>query len=194
MEANFSEKAKKALENAAEAAGDLGHRYIGSEHLLLGLIATEGSAAAEILAEENVRFDLVREKLCQLCETGEPISGSAAEITPRARRILQGAVYESRRLGKRTGTEHLLLALSADSDSLAVRLLTLVEADATRLYRACRELLREEEKMDSRGADSPDEKKSGGKKKGPLSEYGHDLTEAARQGKLDPIIGREKEL
>ena len=195
MSLNFSERAKKALENAGEAAGQLGHRYVGSEHLLLGLLLTEGCAAAEILSEEGITFEAVRAKLCSLCETGEPVHQETAEITPRAGRILQGALSAAAKRGNRAGTEHILLSLSSDGDSLAVRLLQLCGGDLSRIYKACRELIREQEKMDtdgesaSRGAAgrSAEAEKN-------LQKYGHDLTEAARNGKLDPIIGREAEL
>ena len=192
MQANFSEHAQRALENAQSAAGELGHRYVGSEHLLLGLILTQESAAAAILEQAQVTFDAAREKLMALCETGEPVQFDTAEITPRAQRILQTAVYESAKNQRETGTEFILLALTSDSDSLGVRILSLLGVDVSAIYKACRDYIRELEKMD--GKDSP---KAGVRSKGKnknLAKYGHDLTEDAAAGRLDPIIGREKEL
>jgi len=192
MQANFSEHAKRALENAHSAAGELGHRYLGSEHLLLGLILTQDSAAANILEEAGVTFDAAKDKLCALCETGEPVSTDTAEITPRAQRILQQAVYESAKYQKETGTEYILLALSSDGDSLAARILQLLGVEMSALYKACREYIRECEKVEGAA-----EKSGGrhGKKTGKhLAKYGHDLTEDAKNKKLDPIIGREVEL
>ncbi|MBR2616560.1 MAG: ATP-dependent Clp protease ATP-binding subunit, partial [Clostridia bacterium] len=193
MQANFSFHAKRALENASEAASELGHRYVGSEHLLLGLILTEGSAAASLLEEAGVTFEAAREKLSSLCEVGEPIKSATAEITPRAQRMLQSAVYESAKNGKETGTEHLLLALSADSDSLAARILHLLGVDVNGLYKACRDFIRE--CRNAEGAENGGGEKSASRGKDKyLSKYGRDLTRDAKEGKLDPVIGREKEL
>ncbi len=191
MQANFSEHAQRALENAQSTASSLGHRYLGSEHLLLGLVLTEDSAAASLLEEAGVSFDAAREKLANLVEIGEPIQSDTAEITPRAQRILQGAVYESAKYSSQTGTEFILLALCADSDSLAARILGLLGVDLTSLYKACRDYIRECEKMEHTSDGSAKPKK--GKSKH-LAKYGHDLTEDAKAGKLDPIIGREVEL
>ena len=178
MQANFSEHAKRALENAHSAAGELGHRYLGSEHLLLGLILTQDSAAANILEEAGVTFDAAKEKLCALCETGEPVTTDTAEITPRAQRILQGAVYESAKYQKETGTEYILLALASDGDSLAARILQLLGVEMGALYKACRDYIRECEKVEGTA-----EKSGGrhGRKAGKhLAKYGHDLTEDAK--------------
>ena len=92
MQANFSEEARRALENAQAAAGEMGHRYVGSEHLLLGLLLTEGSGAETILSEAGITFDDAKEKLSNLVETGEPVESATLQITPRAQRILQSAV------------------------------------------------------------------------------------------------------
>ncbi len=191
MQANFSEHAKRALENAGEAAGEMGHRYIGSEHLLLGLILTQPSAASTILEEAGVDFDSAKEKLSRLCEIGEPVKNDTAQITPRAQRILQSAVYESARHGVETGTEHILMALVSDGDSLGVRILALLGADPNAIYKACREVIRESEKMEKASGEGG---KKGASKGQNLAKYGRDLTEDAKGGKLDPIIGREAEL
>ncbi|MBE6712181.1 MAG: ATP-dependent Clp protease ATP-binding subunit [Ruminococcaceae bacterium] len=192
MKQNFSENAERALQNAGEAAGGLGHDYVGSEHLLLGLLLTEDSTAQLILEEGGVEYDAAREKLAQLTETGEPLQSTTAQLTPRAGRILQSAVLEAARHHEETGTEHILLALLSDSDCLAVRILQLLGTDAAALYKACREAirenLREEEKNGTKG-----KKVSQGKMKN-LEKYGLDLTEEAKKGALDPIIGRAAEL
>ncbi|MBP5289073.1 MAG: ATP-dependent Clp protease ATP-binding subunit, partial [Clostridia bacterium] len=188
MKQNFSDEARRALENASSAAAELGQQYIGSEHLLLGLLLEEDSAAGEILAQQGLTFDAAKEKLTQLCDTGEPIRPETMEVTPRAQRILQAAGYEAAKAHGETGTEHLLLALVSDTDSLGVRIMQLLGADLNAVYKACRASIRE--------ADAPAE---GGKKKKSrglknVEKYGHDLTEDAREGRLDPIIGRETEL
>ncbi len=192
MQANFSEHAKRALELAGNAAGELGHRYIGSEHLLLGLIGVSESAAGEILAQAGADSEKAREKLSLLCEVGDPIQSDTAEITPRAQRILQSAVYESAKYSQETGTEYILMALVSDGDSLGVRILQLIGVDPSALYKACREYIRECASME--GQEEKGKKKSGKGQGKNLAKYGHDLTQEAAQGKLDPIIGREGEL
>ncbi len=189
MKQNFSDEARRALENAQSAAAELGQRYIGSEHLLLGLLLEEDSAAGEILKETGATFEAAKEKLTQLCETGEPIHPDTMEITPRAQHILQAAGYEADKAHAETGTEHLLLALVSDTDSLGVRILQLLGVDLNGLYKACRESIRESEAPDETGKKK---KKTKGLKN--LEKYGHDLTADAKEGRLDPIIGREKEL
>ena len=189
MKQEFTENARRALENAQSAAAELGQQYVGSEHLLLGLLLADDSTAGEILAAQNVSFDAAREKLVQLCETGDPIHPETMEITTRAQRILQTAGYEAAKSHAPTGTEHLLLALVGDTDSLGVRILQLLGADLSAVYKACRAAIREGDAP--AGADGKKKKKSGLKN---VEKYGHDLTADAREGRLDPIIGREKEL
>ncbi len=192
MQGNFSENAKRALQNAASAAEELCHNYIGSEHLLLGLCLTDSSSAQVLLEEAGVTFDKAKEKLCALVEKGDTPPGNTAQITPRAQRILQGAMYESAKNHRETGTEFILLALLSDGDSLGQRILALLGVDLSALYKACREIIRE-------SADEEDPPKANRQKKGAgklknVEKYGHDLTEEAKKGNLDPLIGREGEL
>ncbi len=192
MKQNFSENAQRALQNANDAAGGLGHNYIGSEHLLLGLLLTENATAQLILEEGGVSYDPAREKLAALTETGEPIQSGTAQLTPRAGRILQGAVLESARHHEETGTEHILLAILSESDCLAVRILQLLGADTAALYKACREVIREKVHEDAKNPQK--EKKSAAGSLKHLEKYGLDLTEEAKKGNLDPTIGRKVEL
>ncbi len=192
MKQNFSDDARRCLANAGEAASNLGQDYIGSEHLLLGLLLTEDSPAQLLLEEAGVEYDPFVEKLSQITETGEPLKVTTTQLTPRAGRILQTAALEGARHGKETGTEHILLAILSEEDCLAVRILRLLEADPAALYKSCREFIRESDAFDE-GAESREEKTAHGKMKH-LEKYGLDLTEEARKGNLDPIIGRSTEL
>ncbi len=192
MKQNFSDDARRAITNAGEAASNLGQDYIGSEHLLLGLLLTEDSPAQLLLEEAGAEYDPFVEKLSQITETGEPLKATTAQLTPRAGRILQTAALEGARQGKETGTEHILLAILSEEDCLAVRILRLLGADPAALYKSCREFLRESADLDE-GASTGTEKTSRGKMKH-LEKYGLDLTEEARKGNLDPIIGRSTEL
>ncbi len=192
MKQNFSDDAQRALSNASEAASGLGQDYIGSEHLLLGLLLTEDSPAQIILEEGGVEYDPFIEKLSQITETGEPLKSGTAQLTPRAGRILQTATLESARHHEETGTEYILLAILAESDCLAVRILQLLGADTSALYKACRDLIRESAGFEE--ANTAKEKKAAHGKMKNLEKYGLDLTEEARKGNLDPIIGRSTEL
>ena len=193
MQANFSEEARRALEEAGAQAASLGHHYIGSEHLLLGLLAVPDSTAKEILDAAGIEADEVREKLVELCGKGAPSGAETTEITPRAQRILQTAAMEAARGGSDVETEHLLYGVICDGDSLAVRILQMLGADVNALYKATKEVLRESAAEAGRAENGEARKKGGGKTKN-LDRYGHDLTKDAREKKLDPIIGRETEL
>ncbi len=192
MQGNFSENAKRALQNAQSAAEELRHDYIGSEHLLLGLCLTEDSTAQALLEEAGVTFDGAKEKLCRLVEMGSEPVGDTAQITPRAQRILQGAVYESAKNHRETGTEFILLALLSDKDSLGMRILSLLGVDLSALYKNLVEIIRESNSMEQEKTGKG--KASRGEKLKHLEKYGHDLTEEAKNGGLDPLIGRENEL
>ena len=192
MKQNFSDDAQRALTNASEAASNLGQDYIGSEHLLLGLLLTEDSPAQVLLEEAGTEYDPFVEKLSRITETGEPLKAGTAQLTPRAGRILQTASLESARHNEETGTEHILLAILSEGDCLAVRILQLLGVDTAALYKACRDFLRENAEADS--TEAPKGKKASQGKMKNLEKYGLDLTEEARKGNLDPIIGRAAEL
>ncbi len=192
MKINFSDHANRAVENAQTAAAGLGHRYVGSEHLLLGLLLTEGSCACGILTDAGVGYDEAREKLAALSGESEPYEGDTVEATPRAQHILQSAAYEAARSGMETRTEHILYCLVSDTDSLAVRILQMLGCDIRAVYQASKEAIREASAPENAEKRAERVKKSGKTKT--LDAYGHDLTADAKEGKLDPIIGREKEL
>ena len=183
MKQNFSDEAKRALANASEAANGLGQDYIGSEHLLLGLLLTENTPAQVILEECGVEYDPFVEKLSQLTETGEPLKSGTAQLTPRAGRILQTAALESARHQEETGTEHILLAILSEGDCLATRILQLLGIDNAALYKSCREFLRESQAAEEPSA--PHTSKHGAGKMKNLEKYGLDLTEEARKGKVE---------
>ena len=143
MQKNFSSDAQRALQNAKSAAEELLHNHIGSEHLLLGLCLTEGSSAQSILEEAGVLFDAAKEKLLTLVKKGTSPIGDTIQMTPRAQRILQNAISESSKNHIETGTEFILLSLLSDGDCLGQRILSLLGADLSALYKACREIIGE---------------------------------------------------
>ena len=197
MPKSFTNKATNVLNKSLYLASELGHTYIGSEHILLALTSEKGSVAAKLLENRGVSFQNIREAIASRIGVGERTRISARDMTPRTKRIIENAAIQSSRLGQTyIGTEHLLLAILAESDSIAVAILSDLGIPAAGLASDVYSFL------GSVGGDtdedhSHDEKQpnvSASLKDCPsLAQYGRDLTAMAREGKLDPIIGRETE-
>ena len=191
MENKFTPRAEEALRLAQEAAEDMGHGYVGSEHLLLGLLREEEG----IVLEEN---GLTDEMVCDILHrsVGTGVSGAAPSqgLTPRAKSAVELAVSEAARTGAGyIGTEHLLMGLLREGNNMALRILRTVGIDPKKLYSAVVKKLNEAPRTAAVSGSASAPAQEGGKK-GTLEEYTRDLTEAARSGKLDPVIGREKEI
>lgn len=195
MTGKFSQSAQNGLQSALEAARDLGHTYIGTEHLLLGLLAEPDSAASRLLTSRGVTKEGVRERVVELSGKGEKSFVTAKDLTPRAKNLIENAFASAREQNRPIiGTEHLLLALVSDSDSVAAKILIGEGASLTELKSEAAAL------AGGHFAMTPAEKKRGEKRRsetehaGALKTYGHDLTALAGEGKLDPLIGRDEEL
>ena len=194
-ENRFTEKAKDALQYAAEAALEMGQDYVGTEHLLVGLIRESDGVAGKILEANGVTDDMAIEKIDALIGTGEPIKGVEPEATPRTKRVLENSYVEARRLGHNyIGTEHLLIAVLRESESIAVRILLELGVSPQKLYNDIINLLREGGTADN----SEEEAGAGGKgahggksNLKTLMKFGRDLTKMAKEEKLDPVIGRD---
>ncbi len=183
----FSERARKVLTLAQEEAQHLNHNYIGTEHILLGLVREEDGIAAKVLANMGVGLKKVRASVEFIIGRGEKSSAGETGLTPRARRVIELAIDEARYLGHNyIGTEHLLLGLLREGEGIAAGVLD--------SFGITLEKGREEAKrVLSQGA--PRAKTARAASKTPaLDQLGIDLTEAARAGKLDPVIGRNKEI
>ena len=192
-ERKFSPRAENVLRGAQEAAGELGHGYVGCEHLLLALLREEGGNAYRALIETGLTERMVRDLIVRTVGRGMAETAPTQGLTPRARSTVELAVGEAARAGSSIiETEHLLMGLLRDGSNMAVRLLTTAGVDIKKLYAAVvqksGETPRAAAKSSSRSVRS--EGKSG---KG-LAEFTRDLTAMAREGKLDPVIGREKEI
>ncbi|CDZ23627.1 Chaperone protein ClpC2, chloroplastic [[Clostridium] cellulosi] len=198
----FTEKADKAFSLAMKSAGEMGHNYIGSEHILLGLLKEGTGVAAKVLENAGITADQIERIIEQLVGRGEPYEVSAQDLTPRGKRIIELAYYEARNMGHSyVGTEHLLMGLLREGDSVAVRILIELGCDPRSLYEnIIREIGLEPQatgpktpgfspainkagKVQSKHTNTPT-----------LNQFGRDLTDAARDGKLDPVIGRQKEI
>ncbi len=195
----FTKTAQAALNFALSSARELGHSYIGSEHLLLGLLAEENGVAAKILSNKGID----REKVYGIVDAaGAPSAqlATSSDMTPRTKRIIERSSYEASRFGSHyIGTEHLLLALIEESDCVGVKILVSLGVYIGDITDEITEFLRSDTtKGASNGENSgyiPKTKQASandGVKEG-LLKFGSDLTEAAKQGRIDPIIGRDEE-
>ena len=196
-ENKFSPRAEEALRLSQEAAGELGHGYVGTEHLLLGLIREEEGVAHTVLTEAGLTDDMIVEIIKKSVGAGLPGSNPAQGLTPRAKRVVELAMEDSMRGGYNyVGTEHLLAGILREGNNMAVRILRTAGVDARHLYTALMQKLGEMPRSQAadpgRSGTSP-AKEDNGKNK-TLKEFTRDLTADARAGKLDPVIGREKEI
>ena len=202
MRNRFTQKAQGVLNYAIRFANELGHTYIGSEHLLLGLLAEESGIAAHILKQRGVGIDAVKSAVVQLAGVGTPSSLSATDMTPRTKNIIEASLYESQRNGQDyIGTEHLLAALLGERDCVGVRILESIGISISDLKNDVTAFL-----TDTPGADrdisnsSPhngtkrDASASALSSAPTLKSHGRDLTALAREGKIDPIIGSVSKL
>ncbi|MGN1121338.1 MAG: ATP-dependent Clp protease ATP-binding subunit, partial [Eubacteriales bacterium] len=197
MNYRFTENAQSALNAAAESARKLGHTYIGSEHILMGLLYKSNSIAANLLNAKGITYEKVVEAISASVGTGEPLEGVMPESTPRAARIVEISAELARLTGQSfIGTEHILMALLKESDSVAVRLLKNEGVNIGELYNSALASMEGEDiPLSGVGAGSAAGKGASGSSSNTptLNQYGTDLTALAREGKVDPVIGREEE-
>ena len=196
-ENNFTPGAEEALRLSQEAAGELGHGYVGTEHLLLGLIREEGGASHEVLTEAGVTGEMVEEILRKSVGTGLSGTNPPQGLTPRAQRAIQIAMEDAMRGGSQyVGPEHLLAGLLREGNNMAVRVLRTAGVDARTLYSALMRKLSEAPKAQAGRFRTADRKDDGGGAAGgkTLKEFTRDLTADAIAGRLDPVIGRDNEI
>ena len=186
----FTESAKKVITLAQEAATDMGHEYIGTEHLLLG-IAREGSGvAAKVLRDAGLDQQLISEILEKYIGRGSGYTQPSG-LTPRAKRVLERAIRESVRLGHSyVGTEHMLLGILLEPDCSGAKMIATAGVDANKLYTDIMNALRSGENSGKAGAYDDED----GKDTKTIEQFTRDLTKEAREGKLDPVIGRSQEI
>ena len=189
----FTTKANEALNQAISSAENLGHTYVGSEHLLLGLLKIGGGFAAALLNKSGITAEGVEELIRAQIGCGTPTKLSPDYFTPRAKRAVENAMASCANNGKKyVGTEHLLLGILSDGDNYAIRFLSELGADAAALTR---ETLKASGIDGYSGEGKPKTYQKPQDDKVPtLSKYGRELTAEAKKGKLDPVIGREKEI
>ncbi len=194
----FTQKAQKALELAKRTALDMGHAYIGTEHILLGLLKEGNGVAAKALLRSDITPEKVEAAIGALIGFGAPITDGNAEFTPRSKRVLEEAMLQARKMKMtHVGTEHLLLGLIKEADSVAVRILMDCGLNQKAFFDEFTHLLSEEsmetgEEGSYERSDYDEETADNGTPT--LNQFGRDLTKQAKQGKFDPVIGREQEI
>ncbi len=182
----FTERARRVIILAQEEAKRLNHSAVGTEHILLGIIREGEGVASKVLESLNINPDKVRAEIENAIGRGERTPYEEVAFTPRAKKVLELALDEARRLGHNyIGTEHLLLGLIREGEGVAARVLEPMGADLERVRSQVVYLLGEE------GTPSYSKQSS---KTPTLDEFGRDLTKLARENKLDPVIGREREI
>lgn len=197
MQKPYTEKAKKAMELAGKSSKMMHHNYIGTEHLLLGLLKEGSGVAAKVLmsmgVEENKIMDLIESLIAP--SAGVAIL-DAEGYSPRTLRVLEAAQNEAERFkSSEIGTEHLLIALIKESDCVAVRLLNTMGVNLQKMYIETLVAIGEDTALYKEDfQNGKPVKKKGGDVTPTLSQYSRDLTQLAREGELDPIIGREEEI
>ena len=186
----FTEKANKALNLAVESAENLGHDYIGSEHVMLGLIKEGSGVAHTVLSKLGVTAEDYEKLLRERLGYGEKTSLTPENLTPRTKQILQVAAMAGARFDSAyVGTEHILIALLQDESCYAIRFLKILGVDPDRVIRELSGA------VGGQGfAGGPESGKDPGKKGTALEQFGRDLTALAREGKIDPVIGRSEEI
>ena len=195
MQIGFTKKAEEALDLAAEAASELGHTSVGTEHILLGLLRQGDCVASEVLIENGADEDRIVAILEQLISQDNNVNvAEPNSYTPRARRVLDQAAREAVRFkAQLIGTEHILIAIIKESESVALRLLNTIGVNIQKTYVDLLIAMGEDSsayKEDFQG-NKPKNKKN---PTATLDQYSRDLTKLAAEGKLDPVIGREKEI
>ncbi len=193
----FTKRAEKAIEYANRIALEFGHNYIGTEHLLYGLLKEGSGVASKVLENQGITPEQIEEQIDALVGKNEEIGEEEIlGFTPRTKRVIETAFIEAKKLGSDfIGTEHLLIGIMREGDSVAVRILLNLNVNPQKLYNEIIKVLNDDESILN------EEKKSTNSKVGAsynqtqtLNQYGTDLTKRAIEGKLDPVIGRRNEI
>src|SRR6056297_2172826 len=188
MFAKFTERARKVLSIAEKEALKLKHSYVGTEHILYGLIAEGQGIAARSLIDNKVNKEVIESKIIDMIGKGQNEVKGSIGLTPRSKKVFNLAMDEARKMGHNyIGTEHLLLGLIREGEGVAVRILMDINSDISNIKEEVVDLLGGKNSMKKKS-------KSSSRKTKNLDEYSRDLTEMARENKLDPVIGRDKEI
>ena len=191
----FTARAKKAMESANQITLKLGHKYIGTEHILYGLAKEGSGVASRVLENQSIDAEKIENEIIDLIGKGEEIEKTSG-FTPRTKRVLENSFIEAKKVGyDYIGTEHLLLGILREGDSIAVRILLNLNVDLPKIYNEILNTINEIENATGFSNESSKNKKNESSKNNTvLKQFGEDLTKKAENGKLDPVIGREEEI
>jgi ATP-dependent Clp protease ATP-binding subunit ClpC len=191
----FTDRARRVVVLAQEEARMLNHNYIGTEHILLGLIHEGEGVAAKALESLGISLDAVREQVQEIIGQGQQAPSGHIPFTPRAKKVLELSLREGLQLGHNyIGTEHILLGLIREGEGVAAQVLVKLGADLNRVRQQVIQLLSGYQGKEPQGAGVGAGAEATPSGSLVLDQFGRNLTQAAREGKLDPVIGREKEI
>jgi len=197
MTYKFTARAQKAIEMANDIALELGHNYIGTEHILYGLVKEGSGVASKVLENQGVTENEVINKIEELIGTEEKLNSSLG-FTPRTKRVIENSYIEAKKVGYNyIGTEHLLIGIIREGDSIAVRILLDLNVNIPKIYNEIVKVINEESGSGDKeeGGNFKTSKRSNSyNSTQTLNQFGEDLTSKAEDGKLDPIIGRSTEI
>ncbi len=189
----FTDRARRVVVLAQEEARMLNHNYIGTEHILLGLIHEGEGVAAKALESLGISLEAVRQQVEEIIGQGQQAPSGHIPFTPRAKKVLELSLREALQLGHNyIGTEHILLGLIREGEGVAAQVLVKLGADLNRVRQQVIQLLHGYQGKEPAAAGAPSE--SAPSTSLVLDQFGRNLTQGAREGKLDPVIGREKEI
>ena len=197
FEQKLTERARAAINLAAQAAMEMGHNYVGTEHILIGLVREGSGVAARVLADNGVTSEKIENKIDFFVGMDQPINNPNIGFTPRTKSVLEHSYTEARKFGHDyIGTEHILISLLREAESLAVRILNDMGVNLQKVYNDIIRLVSENSDGGYAEEAAPGSnggaKQNGNAKTPTLDKYGRDLTKMAKELKLDPIIGRDK--
>jgi ATP-dependent Clp protease ATP-binding subunit ClpC len=188
----FTERARQVVVLAQDEARALKHNYIGTEHILLGLLREEEGLAARVLESLDITVEEVRAQVARIVGQGDEVTTGQIPFTPRAKKVLELALREALSLGHNyIGTEHILLGLVRENEGVAARILLDFDADADKIRNEIIRMLSGPGRRQQGGGTAPGEKSKSSKL---LDQFGRNLTKQASEGKLDPVVGRQTEI
>jgi ATP-dependent Clp protease ATP-binding subunit ClpC len=188
----FTERARQVVVLAQDEARALKHNYIGTEHILLGLLREEEGLAARVLESLDITVEEVRAQVARIVGQGDEVTTGQIPFTPRAKKVLELALREALSLGHNyIGTEHILLGLVRENEGVAARILLDFDADAEKIRNEIIRMLSGPGRRQQGGAGAPGEKSKSSKL---LDQFGRNLTKLAAESKLDPVVGRQTEI
>ncbi|MCI8611077.1 MAG: ATP-dependent Clp protease ATP-binding subunit [Clostridiales bacterium] len=197
MSNRFTQKAQHALTQALATAQEMGHTYVGTEHILMGLLLTKDSIACRILTERGVSAESTKELIASSVGTGSPSSVSSADMTPMTKKVIEESAFASARMSHNyIGTEHLLLAIISETESFANKLIRAQNASVSDIKNDLFDYFGasfEEERGEMSQKSTAKAEKDTVPGAPTLSKYGTNLCKLAKEGRIDPIIGRDNE-